>query len=917
MRCNLKRFFVYVSLLLPVLSLAQNEEYIKKNVNAIYKNKTKDVKQRINALNSLLNTLDTKNINEGHALIYHKIGALYFKNKNYILAIESTNKALSIRESLNPQNFHNINHSLYNLSRLYKKTGNWSKRFKVLKAIEVNRIEDNKYYKALNALGEIYGEKHDYYKALQYFEEVIIALDINDENIDIATLLDAHVQSIWVYSIQKKNIDLTRLNSHITNIDLILNIKPKLRKKVKGLDNNLAVIYQSLGLYDKVIALYKKALINSKKEKDSISSGILLYNLGALYSKMNKKGEGEKYFNESLRATNNIKNTADVYDNLGYYSDNIVEKISFFEKALHVITHKNIALEGEFVLPTLSEIKNTEYKSDILQYLTDLASALVLNYEQTKNLDNLKRAKKTLILIDELVSIIRNDSSNENSKLFWISKGVNSYILAVKVCHLLNDPESAFYFMEKNKALLLLENIKRTQDNIKLNIPDSLLIKENSLRNAVSEIKRLYNDNLEDKTIKNDYVKRKKEYDNFLITIKETYPKFFNTSKEIEILNLKEAINKNVTKDTNFVEYILNDQEGYGIFCSQGKRPILFEIEDVPALINNLYKIKKQLSKPFELEEDFSNYRKNSYSIFKKIFPFNNAKALMANKKLSVIPDYKLHNLPFEALVDNDTLINDYLINNVEVSYYQSASVYNQIEKQEQTTKHQFVGYAPIYFNTFSLPSLLKSEGDMNAISKLFSSPNVLFKEKASKKGFMSNLNKFKIIHINSHAEVDENNEPWIAFAEEKLKLEELYGLNNQADLVVLDACKTDIGSIERGEGVMSLSRGFFYSGTKSIIASQWNVNEQSNNKILQAFYKNIKLGQTKSNALHNAKLDYLKNHQLELSSPYYWASLTLMGNSEAIEITSNTSIWVISLVIIFGLIFLFLILKKRKTFSQ
>ena len=39
-------------------------------------------------------------------------------------------------------------------------------------------------------------------------------------------------------------------------------------------------------------------------------------------------------------------------------------------------------------------------------------------------------------------------------------------MLAVKVCHLLNQPEDAFYFMEKNKALLLLEKTRASSDLI-------------------------------------------------------------------------------------------------------------------------------------------------------------------------------------------------------------------------------------------------------------------------------------------------------------------------------------------------------------------------------------------------------------------------------------------------------------------
>ena len=91
------------------------------------------------------------------------------------------------------------------------------------------------------------------------------------------------------------------------------------------------------------------------------------------------------------------------------------------------------------------------------------------------------------------------------------------------------------------------------------------------------------------------------------------------------------------------------------------------------------------------------------------------------------------------------------------------------------------------------------------------------------------------------------------------LKLHELYTYKNNADLVVLSACNTSLGEVAVGEGVLSLARGFFYSGANSVISSLWNVNDVATTSLMNNFYTNLKDNQTKAEALTNAKRKYLK----------------------------------------------------------
>ena len=118
----------------------------------------------------------------------------------------------------------------------------------------------------------------------------------------------------------------------------------------------------------------------------------------------------------------------------------------------------------------------------------------------------------------------------------------------------------------------------------------------------------------------------------------------------------------------------------------------------------------------------------------------------------------------------------------------------------------------------------------------------------------------------------------------EKLYVRDLYNLTLDAEMVVLSACETGIGELQRGEGVISLARGFVYAGAGSLVTSLWSVDDLSTKQVMELFYQNLKSGQTKDAALRNAKLTYLASTP-QKAHPFYWAAFAPIGNMESIEL--------------------------------
>ncbi len=69
------------------------------------------------------------------------------------------------------------------------------------------------------------------------------------------------------------------------------------------------------------------------------------------------------------------------------------------------------------------------------------------------------------------------------------------------------------------------------------------------------------------------------------------------------------------------------------------------------------------------------------------------------------------------------------------------------------------------------------------------------------------------------------------------LRLAEIYRLELDAELVVLSGCRTALGREIRGEGLIGLTRGFLYAGTRQVMASLWQVDDQATAELMERFY--------------------------------------------------------------------------------
>ena len=113
------------------------------------------------------------------------------------------------------------------------------------------------------------------------------------------------------------------------------------------------------------------------------------------------------------------------------------------------------------------------------------------------------------------------------------------------------------------------------------------------------------------------------------------------------------------------------------------------------------------------------------------------------------------------------------------------------------------------------------------------------------------------------------------------LQVYEIYNLELTADLAVLSACESALGRRVRGEGLLGLARAFFYAGARAIVASLWKVADRSTADLVIELFRGLSgtgPDRDPAAALRRAKLATLR--QPGYAHPYYWAPFVLVGET-------------------------------------
>jgi len=106
--------------------------------------------------------------------------------------------------------------------------------------------------------------------------------------------------------------------------------------------------------------------------------------------------------------------------------------------------------------------------------------------------------------------------------------------------------------------------------------------------------------------------------------------------------------------------------------------------------------------------------------------------------------------------------------------------------------------------------------------------------------------------------------------------LEHWRGRLTHCALVVLSACETQRGELQRDEAVFAMPVGFQYAGAPAVIASLWKVDDASTADLMVAFYRRLAKGKDALTALQGARKEIRRTHPA-----HHWAPFIHIGASD------------------------------------
>ena len=652
--------------------------------------------------------------------------------------------------------------------------------------------------------------------------------------------------------------------------------------------------WRALGIYYKAISQLPKALhcfhlslnISKKNNPKGIETADILGQMAQLYTIQNQSKKALAFYQKSLEAGHRHSISDDFYQNPDL---------------------NNILIEREFFLSLLGKV-----------------SAFSQLHNQTHQEKDLKAALDTYQLAIQLADRMRLSYQSPEAKLFFTENSYSVYEQAIRVAHEMykrtHKPlyQNLIYdFYEKSRAAIL-SDITREADIKPKTIPAKLLAKEKRLFQQIASLKVIIQqiDSLNTKKYKAQLLDKELELELLTERFEREFPAYFQLKYATQSFNKNYIRQKLLSNDAALVEYFLTPTQLYILVLTREHSQVIVQGVD-SSFRKSVLQFRTLLSqnpgsKMYEGEQSSANLYTN---LITPIIPLISSK-----KRLVIVRDTELNYLPFEVLAAKP---DDYLLKKYAISYAYSVSLLLDTLKTKSYPSRlsiaPFTGSAPNNgaFRDNPLVPLPASEREVKQIGG-----DVYLAKDATKKHFLEQYRNHGIIHFATHALTNDNDpmRSFIAFYpdsnEYRLFTNELYDLNlNHTQLVVLSACETGAGKLHRGEGVMSLARAFAYAGTRSVVTTLWNANDDVTAYISTKLHVYLNQGLTIDQALQSAKLDFLSSHLARrYDHPYYWSNLILIGRTNPIESSvKNHWKWFVVLFILIGLASGYYLWRKQK----
>ena len=646
------------------------------------------------------------------------------------------------------------------------------------------------------------------------------------------------------------------------------------------------------------------------------------YGNKALQVALEEYGEKNDFVINAHEALGRVAIAENDYKKALYHCQKSLEAISINfsdEHGLSNPTLNNVLLKGELV--NILNIK--------LHYLEHL----YLQDDPSITPEILYASAK---LAAEALEQMNKSMKNEGSKLFWLNKKAiplfeEAIQIALDIYNKTGEQEhldEAFMLSERSKSMLMIDALQESNASSFGGIPDSLVLLEKELQKILTEAEKQRFDaimaaneaevKLQDSLI----FHYKHQVDDLAHIFELEYPKYHKLKYTTKVANIKE-VQAFLDHKTTFIEYFEGKSKIYAFSITKDKASVQ-EMEQGKEYLDDIISFQETIAGMEAVNQNAVKAHNKFIGISQQFYTklIQNCLINETSDRLIIIPDGQLGYLPFEVLLNQKvTPLNQkkqnvnfaslpYLIKDYKISYnYSGTLLLSQRENKKGIPNGNILALAPSY--TTAPPTwrgkyeqrlrrnLTKLPGAKKEVQYLEDNfqGQFLKGKLASEENFKTEAEKYGILHLAMHGLLD-NIKPelsGLAMEENDSRTEdnmlyayEIKQLELNASLVVLSACETGIGKYQRGEGVLSVGRGFMYAGVPSLLMTMWSLNDFSSSIIVEQFYKNLGAGMEKDAAIRNAKLAYLDNYTGIAAHPALWACFVQVGDYSAITINKK-----------------------------
>jgi CHAT domain-containing protein len=533
-------------------------------------------------------------------------------------------------------------------------------------------------------------------------------------------------------------------------------------------------------------------------------------------------------------------------------------------------------------------------------------------------------------LATRLVEFIKNSLEDSGVKPYLLNDFYHVFEGAINNCYTryqqskdLKDIEEAFAYAERSKAILLKEAVQKAGAETRQDIPNALLAHYRQLK---QEVIRLENQRYEHyqrgdedlaQELNSQVFQAKRAYYLLEDSLMRSFPAYYRLKQGPTPLTLAEIQIELLAPGQALVQYFAGKERIF-IFTITPGQAFLTSVATGESLDSTVWGLRESIYGwlAAQTEEPLGRYQSHAHHLYLQLIaPIEP----LLPKRLIIIPDGVLEYLPFEALLSEmpgpatSIPAYPYLLSRYQISYAHSARLLMEMKARSPLQPHHYraLAFAP----SFSASALGEETLDQRRISlgRLYSNEEEVMHVKnilnaqvrkgksATRERFLQEAHLYSILHLATHAKANdvEGDYSYLAFtptpgAKDKplLYAKDLYALRLPAEMAVLSACETGIGELRRGEGAISLARGFAYAGTRSLVSTLWRVSDQETAAFMRLFYQNLQQQLPKDEAMHQAKLAYLAEAPPQKAHPFFWAAFTLSGDMSPIITPAASPRW-------------------------